>query len=121
MCYQGRILDVVSRWPGSAHDARIFTNSKLCTRLRRGDFGNDSITVCDSAYPPERFVCKPLARTNSYNERLYQHTQIRARNVVERVNGQLKKRFPILKCNSYYLKSKYEKKEMKIHYSFSLQ
>lgn len=101
MCYQGRVLDVVSRWPGSAHDARIFTNSNIYYRLRCGDFGYDSVIVADSAYPPERFICKPLAQTNTYNERSYQYAQIRARNVVERVNGQLKKRFPILKGNVY--------------------
>lgn len=57
--------------------------------------------VADSAYPPERFVCKPVERTNTNAEREYQKRQIRARNVVERVNGQLKKRFAILKIGVF--------------------
>lgn len=81
------------------HDSTIFTNSNLCDRLRRGDFGYDSIIVVDSAYPPERFTCKPLRENEVRTEReeSYQTYQIRARNVAERVNGQLKRRFPALR------------------------
>lgn len=100
---KGRILDVVSRWPGSAHDSTIFTSSNLCHRLRRGDFGYDSAILCDSAYPPERFICKPLRENviRTEREENYQTYQIRARNVAERVNGQLKRRFPALKYGMY--------------------
>lgn len=91
------ILDVVARWPGSAHDATIFTHSGFCSRLRRGDYGLDSVIVVDSAYPPERFICKPLDRPNNEIENAYQTSQILTRNVVERVNGQVKRQFPILK------------------------
>lgn len=94
-------MDVVARWPGSSHDSTIFTNSNLCNRLRRGDFGNDSALVVDSAYQPEHFICKPLAQTNTESQERYQRLQIRARNVAERVNGQLKRRFPILKYGAY--------------------
>lgn len=91
------ILDVVSRWPGSAHDSTIFTNSNLCDRLRQREFGHDSVLVVDSAYPPERYVCKPLDGPQTQNEQRYNARQIKARNVAERLNGQLKREFPILK------------------------
>lgn len=90
------------RWPGSAHDSTVFTHSNLYRRLRNGHFGNDTLIVADSAYPPERFVCKPLDQTNTANEHAYQNSQIRTRNVVERVNGQLKKRFAILKMGVFH-------------------
>lgn len=61
-----------------------------------GDFKNCAI-LADSAYPPERFICKPLTNPQTPNELLYQDRQIKARNVAERVNGQLKREFPILK------------------------
>lgn len=93
-------MDVVSRWPGSAHDSPIFTQSQICNQLRNGVFGNDLIIVVDSAYPPEKFICKPLAVTNAPNETSYQQCQIKARNVAERVNGQLKKEFPVLKIGN---------------------
>lgn len=106
--HQDRIIAIVSRWPGSAHDSTIFTHSNFFRRFRNGDFGNDSVVVADSAYPPERFVCKPLEQVNTAGQQSYQHRQIRTRNVIERVNGQLKKRFAILKMgvclyNSFFL------------------
>lgn len=95
---QERILDVVSRWPGSAHDSTIFTQSLLYQRFLNNEFGTDCVVLGDSAYPYERFICKPLAAVNhgAPNEVQYQNSQIRGRNVVERVNGQLKKEFPVL-------------------------
>lgn len=60
-----RILDIISRWPGSAHDSTIFTHSNMYVRFRCSDFSNDSLLVADSAYPPERFVCKPLDDVNT--------------------------------------------------------
>lgn len=65
-------------------------------RLSYGDFGGDSIVVADSAYPPNYFICKPLETVNTAGEQNYQYCQIKTRNVVERVNGQLKRRFAIL-------------------------
>lgn len=97
---QDRVLDIVSRWPGSAHDSTIFTHSNLYQRFCYGDFGDDSLMVADIAYPPAYFVCKPLEHANTINERIYQYRQVRARNVVERVNGQLKRRFAILRLGT---------------------
>lgn len=92
-----RIIDVVSRWAGSAHDSTVFTHSQLCNRLKYGDFGDDSGIVVDSAYSPEYFSCKPLPQTRNRAETSYQYHQIKARNAAERVYGQLKRRFPVLK------------------------
>lgn len=69
----------------------------MCNRLRNSEFGNDCIIVVDSAYPPERFICKPITNPQTQNEMRYQRLQIKARNVAERLNGQLKKQFPVLK------------------------
>lgn len=71
-------------------------------RLSFGEFGGDSIVVADSAYPPNYFICKPLERVNTVGEQNYQYCQIKTRNVVERVNGQLKRRFAILRMGAYY-------------------
>lgn len=96
MRFQEKIIDVVSRWPGSAHDSNIFTHSNFYRRFLNGDFKNCAI-LADSAYPPERFICKPLTNPQTRNETQYQDQQIKARNVAERVNGQLKRQFPVLK------------------------
>lgn len=89
-------MDVISRWPGSAHDSTIFTHSNVYQRFLNDEFPC-CVIVADSAYPPEMFICKPLRNPLEANEVAYQDHQIKARNVVERVNGQLKRQFPILK------------------------
>lgn len=101
---QERVLDVVSRWPGSAHDSTIFTHSNLYDRFHGNNFGGDSLMVVDSAYPPERFLCKPLNHPHGENEISYQRAQIKARNVAERVNGQLKREFAALKYGMRFKK-----------------
>jgi hypothetical protein len=45
-----KFYDVVARWPGSTHDSRIFSNSYLSSKFRRGDFGAD-ILLGDAGYP----------------------------------------------------------------------
>lgn len=38
-----RVTDVVARWPGSTHDARIFRTSGLKARFQRGKFYHHSL------------------------------------------------------------------------------
>lgn len=91
-----RIVDVCCRWPGSAHDATIFINSNLCEKLDRRDYGIDVAILGDSAYGPQRYMCKPLANPNTRAEKQYYRAQVKSRNVVERAFGILKRRFPCL-------------------------
>lgn len=97
-----QILDVVVRWPGSAHDATIFANSTLHQKFARGDYGRDSALVVDSAYGPYSFACKPLADPNTESERMYQQAQISTRNIVERAFGVLKRQFPCLAIGIHF-------------------
>jgi hypothetical protein len=34
-----KIIDIVARWPGLAHDQTIFNNSNLKRRFENGEFG----------------------------------------------------------------------------------
>lgn len=116
-----RIMNVVARWPGSAHDATIFANSDVRQELERGKYGNYLI-VGDGGYPNSEYLCTPFragANLNAaqimyqkcvvqvdssfyfyYFLSLHSHfthrAQIATRNVVERMYGVLKRRFPIL-------------------------
>ena len=61
--YQYCFLDVVIKWPGSVHDAKVFSNSRLKESLRNEYIrscskiiveGGDPVPVCilgDPAYP----------------------------------------------------------------------
>ncbi|KAB0804891.1 hypothetical protein PPYR_01861 [Photinus pyralis] len=73
-----KIRDVVARWPGSVHDATIFSQSAIKNRLQNNPGAlADSVLVADT-------------------ENLFNESLIRTRNAVERCYGVWKRRFPIL-------------------------
>lgn len=85
------IQDIVIRWPGSAHDSRIFNNSGVQLRLQQGYL--PGILLGDSAYQQTRHVYTPLLHTRNRAEERYNIAHIRTRNVVERTFGIWKSRF----------------------------
>lgn len=70
-----KISDVVCRWPGSAHDSRIFNNSLLKARFENNEFGNCYL-LGDSAYASKRYMLVPLANPVSEAEKRYNRAQI---------------------------------------------
>lgn len=90
-----KVINIVARWPGASHDQHIFNNSTLKMQLERGDFGN-FIIIGDSGYRNTRYLATPFLRCETPAEALYNESQIRTRNVVERSYGVLKRRFPVL-------------------------
>lgn len=90
-----KIMDIVARWPGSAHDSTIFNNSRISARFEGGEFGNHLI-VADGGYQCKRYLMTPLRTCTEPKERLYNESQIRTRNCIERSYGVWKRRFPVL-------------------------
>ncbi|KAL4090167.1 hypothetical protein QTP88_025066 [Uroleucon formosanum] len=88
-------MDVVVRWPGSAHDSNIFANSRLKARMELPEF-SDCIILGDSGYALSHYLLTPFACPTTNAERLYNESQIRSRNVVERSFGVWKRMFPVL-------------------------
>lgn len=87
-------LDVVARWPGSAHDSNIFANSRLKAKMELPE-SSDCTILGDSGYALSHYLLTPLANPITNAEKLYE-SQIRSRNVVERTFGTWKRRFPVL-------------------------
>lgn len=87
--------DIVARWPGSTHDATIFDASCLRARFVQGEM-QDGILLGDNGYPCTKFLMTPLLQTHNRAEELYNESQIRTRNVIERAFGVWKRRFPVL-------------------------
>lgn len=90
-----RIQDIVVRWPGSTHDSNIFRNSTIKKTFDDGIF-KDGVLVADSGYAMQSYVITPLLNPMTQAETLFNESQIRTRNPIERSYGVWKRRFPIL-------------------------
>lgn len=90
-----KIRDIVARWPGSTHDSTIFNNSALKESLERGVFRGYFI-LADSGYKNTPYLATPYLTVDSAVKNLFNESQIRTRNVVERSYGVWKRRFPCL-------------------------
>ena len=101
-----QFLDVCIRWPGSVHDARVFTHSNLCKKItHRHLVPNKSITISgvqvplymigDSAYPMQSWLMKPFAHNSDLtaHQRHYNYRTCKARIVVENAFGRFKARW----------------------------
>ncbi|CAK1587254.1 unnamed protein product [Parnassius mnemosyne] len=89
------IIDIVARWPGSAHDSTIFNNCCRKAKFEAGDYG-EGILLVDGGYAATSYSMPPLENPGTAVEQLYNESQIRTRNAVERSYGVWKRRFPIL-------------------------
>ncbi|XP_046402872.1 putative nuclease HARBI1, partial [Ischnura elegans] len=87
--------DIVARWPGSTHDSSIFNNCNQRALFEQGAYG-DSVLLVDAGYACRTYLMPPLNVTRTPQENLFNESQIRSRNVVERLFGCWKRRFPIL-------------------------
>ncbi|XP_018578346.1 putative nuclease HARBI1 [Anoplophora glabripennis] len=90
-----KIIDIVARWPGSAHDATIFQHSSLKIHMEQNRF-NNGILLGDSGYGLKNYLLTPLLHPNIPAEQCYNEVHIRTRNTIERVIGIWKRRFPVL-------------------------
>uniref|UniRef100_A0AC35G7I9 DDE Tnp4 domain-containing protein n=1 Tax=Panagrolaimus sp. PS1159 TaxID=55785 RepID=A0AC35G7I9_9BILA len=94
-----QIRFISCRWPGSLHDSNVYRNTGLAQMVRDGwEPFPGAVILGDSAYQGvDRFVL-PHPRENQirpYQRNFYQANK-NARNIVERVYGELKGKFGIL-------------------------
>ncbi|KAF0728338.1 putative nuclease HARBI1 [Aphis craccivora] len=88
------ITHLVARWPGSVHDSTIFDNSMLRAQFEN-EFGT-CVLLGDGGYPSRSYLLTPLPNPQSESERRYQKAQIGTRNMIVRLFGIWKRRFPVL-------------------------
>lgn len=86
--------NIVSRWPGSVHDCRIFENSRIYKELQDGLIHGHLLG--DSAYPCREYLLTPLINPDGPHEEAYNKSHIKTRNTIEKALGVLKRRFRYL-------------------------
>jgi len=89
-------MDVVARWPGSVNDSIIFDSSSIRARFQAGQIQGGYL-VGDAGYPYRVCLLIPLANPTTAAQKDFNTTQIKTHTSIERANGLLKHRFPILK------------------------
>lgn len=83
--------NIVSRWPGSVHDSKIFENSRIYNELQDGLLHGHLLG--DSGYHCSKYLLTPLMNPNGPHEEAYNRSHIKTRNTIERAFGVLKRRF----------------------------
>uniref|UniRef100_A0A8C6V0T6 DDE Tnp4 domain-containing protein n=1 Tax=Neogobius melanostomus TaxID=47308 RepID=A0A8C6V0T6_9GOBI len=89
-----QIIDLVSKWPGSTHDARILKESALHREFEEGRI--TGLLLGDSGYPLKRWLMTPVIAPRTPQERRYNFKQASTRSIIERCIGVLKRRFHCL-------------------------
>uniref|UniRef100_A0A8D9E510 Nuclease HARBI1 n=3 Tax=Cacopsylla melanoneura TaxID=428564 RepID=A0A8D9E510_9HEMI len=102
------ILDIVTRWQGSAHDQTILNGSDIHVRLENGEFQNYHL-LGDAGYECRAYLMTPLQHVRTPAENLYNESLIRTRQSVERLFGVWKRRFPILSLGIRTSRRKFRK------------
>nr|CAD7264842.1 unnamed protein product [Timema shepardi] len=89
-----KIVDIVTRRPGSFHDASIFGASSLKSRFEQGRV--KGILLGDSGYPCLPYLLTPLLNARTEADQRYNSAHIATRNPVERLFGLWKRHFRCL-------------------------
>ncbi|XP_029672386.1 putative nuclease HARBI1 isoform X2 [Formica exsecta] len=90
-----KFLDLVARWPDGLVQPMIFNASRIHARFINGEMG-DALLLGDSGYACSNFLLTSLLETHTQAEQLYNESQIRTRNVIEKSFGVWKRRFAAL-------------------------
>ena len=105
---QGSFMDVECKWPGSVHDAKVFSNSYVCQSLQNGNLAKTHFSlrpgfeakpnylIGDPAYPLNPFCMKEFQYCAENKHVLFSHMLRSARNQIESAFGRLKARWRIL-------------------------
>lgn len=97
------IRNIVARWPGSTHDARIFDNSSIGCQLSNTNEGG--YLLGDSGYPCRTYLLTPFSNPKDSSERRFNFAHAKTQTTVERLFGVWKRRFP---CVAAGLRTKLE-------------
>lgn len=89
----GRFTCVSNKFPGSAHDSRVFKSSALYEKAERGDL--PGIMIGDSGYAAAKYMLTPFPNGQDLTDaqERYNSALCKTRFVIECTFGRLKRRF----------------------------
>ncbi|XP_021180962.3 putative nuclease HARBI1 [Helicoverpa armigera] len=90
-----KLLNVVSQWPGSAHESTIFDNSVLRAQCDDGVLGNCWL-LGDNSYPNRPYLLTPVYNPSTAQEVRYNEAHIQTRRAIGRAFAVWKRRFPVI-------------------------
>ena len=105
---KGTFMDVDCRWPGSVHDAKVFSHSDINTKLRGGILPKTYQTLIpgfekvpnfligDPAYPLLPYCMKEYEISDGNDKVVFNNLLRSARNPIECAFGRLKARWSVL-------------------------
>lgn len=102
-----RIIDCFIGWPGSVHDARIWSNSPFVAAVKSGKYLNGEHVLVegvmvpqyvlgDSGYPLLPYIINPFSSEPTRLHRDFNYKHSSKRMCIERTFGRLKRKFPQL-------------------------
>ena len=91
-------IDVIAKWPGSVHDARILRQSPLFDDFEANRPPLDGIILGDSGYMVRPWLMTPVLQPVTRKQTSYNFSHSSTRTTVERSIGVAKQRFHCLRC-----------------------
>lgn len=91
-----RFMDIVNRWPGSAHDSTIFKSSSIYAKLRENP--GQGYLLGDAGYEIDTFIMTPYrsGSADSAMRKRFNKSHASTRNPIERTFGCWKSKFRCL-------------------------
>lgn len=73
-----KFLNLVAKWPGSSHDAFVFSNSVLGQMFENSNI-NRGCLIGDSAYPLKNHLLTPVLNPSNAHEEAYNDANAKTR------------------------------------------
>lgn len=83
-----------AQWPGSVHDSRIWRLSRICSLINENEAG--AVLLADEGYGLTPWIITPFRNPQTDMEKKFNKLLTKERVLIERMFGQLKRRFPFL-------------------------
>ena len=91
-------INVIAKWPGSVHDARILRESMVFEAFERNQKPLQGLISGDSGYMLRDWLMTPVLHPQTRSEQRYNFSHSSTRTTVERAIGVAKRRWHCLRC-----------------------